>query len=145
MESSLLLGYERYFLGVPAGFGRIGYTAFFESESLYRFTRRARFFASAMVNTKRALYGFEFGGSYSYVVTGGVKMAMVRNLPLTQTWRFLVNPFIGIDIWFASLHIGYNLQAESKPRLALPPPAVGRLSYSINVYIPLRKNKEMYR
>lgn len=145
MESSLLLGYQRYFIGVPLGFGNIGYTAFFENESLYRFTTRSRFSSNLLFNPKVSLYGLNVSASYSYVLAGGLNMTMIRQFPIVQSWRLMINPFVGLDFWFVSLHVGYNLQVELHPPLSPPPPPIARLNYTLNFYIPIKKNKRMYR
>lgn len=146
MESSLLVGYQRYFLDSSMGFLNIGYTGFFEHESLYHFTKRSRFNASALINPFTNTYGLQVGGSYSYVATGGVNMNVLRTVPLSdRLWRVNINPFVGIDIWFLSFHIGYNLQLELQPPLTPEPPPLSKFSYTINAYWPLKRNKQMYR
>lgn len=146
MEPSLLVGYQRYFQDSTMGFLNIGYSGFFEHESLYHFTKRSRFSASALVNPWTNVYGLQVGGSYSYVATGGVNMNIMRQVPLSdRLWRINVNPFVGIDIWFLSFHIGYNLQIELQPPLAPEPPPLGKLNYTVNAYLPLKRNKRMYR
>lgn len=144
-EPSLLIGYQRYFPGEPLGFGELGYSLFFEDENIHRLTRRARFSANALLNPNANLYGLQIGGSYSYVVAAGMNLATVRNFPITRSWRLMVNPFVGLDIWFFTFHIGYNLQLELDAPTAPPPPPLGRVNYSLKVYIPLVKNKQMYR
>jgi hypothetical protein len=147
-EPSLLLGYQRYFRDVlgPVGFANLGYTRFFEHGSLYRFNRYSRFAASALINPVRSLYGLQISGSYSYIITGGVHVNVIRQVPfIVRTWQGNIEPFLGIDIWFLSFHIGYNLQVELHPPLTPPPPAIGRISYTLNAYWPLKRNKSMYR
>jgi hypothetical protein len=162
MEPSLILGYQRYFKGtstitdsfgnevpfpVPyAGFLNIGYSGFFELESNYAFTRRARFNASALINPFRNMYGLQMGGSYSYVLAGGFKANVIRQIPfMERTWMVNLTPQIGLDIWFMSFMMGYNLQLELSPYNAPPPPPLGRITYELNIYWPLKRNKRMYR
>ncbi|MCB0736348.1 MAG: hypothetical protein KDC92_02460 [Bacteroidetes bacterium] len=144
-ESSISLGYERFMFGEPKGFASLGYTALFESESIYRFTHRARFFSNVLLNFNQDLYGIQAGGSYSYFFAGGAKLGMIRTLPNDTSWRFIVNPFVGVDFWIGSLTIGYNLQAESKPRNAAPLSPLGHWNYQINFYIPIKPNRKIYR
>ena len=146
MESALLIGYQRYFNDSSMGFLNLGYSGFFEHESLYHFTKRSRFNASALINPFTNVYSLQVGGSYSYVATGGVNMNLMRQLPLgDRLWRINVNPFVGIDIWVFSFHIGYNLQIELQYPGAPDPPPLGKLNYSLNAYWPLKRNKNMYR
>ncbi|MFY0675396.1 MAG: hypothetical protein JXQ87_18515 [Bacteroidia bacterium] len=162
MEPSLIVGYQRFMKGTSnitdslgnevtinvasAGFFNIGYSGFFELESNYAFTRRARFNASALLNPVRSQYGLQVGGSYSYVLAGGFKANIIREFPLVErTWMVNLTPQIGLDIWFMSFMMGYNLQLELSPFNAPPPPPLGRLTYELNIYWPLKRNKRMYR
>ena len=160
MEPSLILGYQRYMKGtstitdslgnevainVPfTGFLNIGYTGFFEFESNYAFTKQARFNASALLNPVKSQYGLQVGGSYSYVLAGGFKANVIREFPLAErTWMANLTPQVGIDIWFMSFMMGYNMQLELSPFNA--PPPLGRFTYELNIYWPLKRNKIMYR
>lgn len=146
MESSLLVGYQKYFPVYPLGMFQLGYTGFFEHEGLTHFTRRTRFTANAMFNPMRSMYGLQVGGSYSYLFAAGFNFNLMREFPLVErTWLGNLNPFVGLDFWFFSFHVGYNVQIELNPPLAAPPPSVGRLNFTLNAYIPLRRNKSMYR
>ncbi|MBI1183537.1 hypothetical protein GC194_04665 [bacterium] len=148
MESSLLLGYQKYFGNALSntGFLNLGYTAFFEHESMYHYTRRSRFAASALLNPFSNLYGLQIGGSFSYVIAAGFNANVIRQVPLVErTWQANLNPFVGLDFWFMSFHVGYNFQAELHPPLSPAPPAISRLNYTLNIYWPLKRNKKMYR
>ena len=146
MESSLLIGYKKYFADAPLGMVQLGYTGFFEHEGLDHFTRRSRFMANALFNPMRKFYGMQIGASYSYLFAGGFTINVIRQVPLVErTWQANLNPFVGLDFWFCSFHIGYNLQVELHPPLTPPPPAIGRLNYTLNIYWPLKRNKGMYR
>ena len=141
MESGLLLGYERY----TFGFVNVGYSALFEHESLYRFTRRSRFAASALFNPGRSLYGLQVGGSYSYLFSAGMHLNIIKNIPLWRSWQVNINPRVGLDFWWASLEVGYNFQVELQPPLTPPAPPLGRFNLTANIYWPLKRNKRMYR
>lgn len=146
MESSLLIGYQKYFPVYPLGMFQLGYTGFFEHESLTHFTRRSRFTANTMINPIRNMYGIQVGGSYSYLFAAGFNFNLIREFPLVErTWQGNLNPFVGLDFWFFSFHVGYNIQLELNPPLASPPPPIGRLNFTLNLYIPLKRNKGMYR
>ena len=141
MESGLLIGYERY----TFGFANIGYSAIFEHESLYRFTRRSRFAASTLFNPTRSLYGLQIGGSYSYLFSAGMHINIIKNIPLWRSWMVNINPRVGLDFWWASLEVGYNFQVELQPPLTPPSPPLGRFNFTANIYWPLKRNKRMYR
>lgn len=162
MEPSLIVGYQHFFKGnmeltdtlgnpytvdvAPRGFLNLGYSAFFEKESNYAFTRRVRFNASALLNPFQKQYGLQLGGSYSYVIAGGFNVNVIRQIPLVErTWMINLTPQVGIDIWFMSFMIGYNLQAYLQPFNAPPPPPLSKWTYTLNAYWPLKRNKKMYR
>ncbi|MGB0429066.1 MAG: hypothetical protein ACPGLV_01240, partial [Bacteroidia bacterium] len=158
MEPSLTIGYQRFMTGTTrftdslgekqtgvrvdafTGFLNLGYTGFYELESNYRFTHRARFNASALINPFKNMYGLQLGGTYSYVLAGGFKANMIRTLPLSdQLWMVNLTPQVGIDIWFMSFMMGYAFQINNAP----PSPQLSRLSYELNIYWPLKRNKRM--
>lgn len=146
MESGLLIGYQKYFPVYPLGMFQVGYTGFFEHEGLTHFTRRTRFTANAMFNPMRKLYGLQVGGSYSYLFAAGFNLNVIRQVPLVErTWQANLNPFVGLDFWVFSFHVGYNFQIELNPPLAAPPPPMGRLNFTLNAYFPINRNKRMYR
>lgn len=141
MESSLLIGYQKY----VQGYLNVGYSAFFEQESMYGVTRRTRLNVSALANPAWSLYGLQFGVSHSYVFSGGMNVNIIRNIPIWRSWVANFNPNIGIDIWFFSLQAGYNFNLSLQPELAPPPPPLGRWNLTANFYIPFKKNQRMYR
>lgn len=145
MESALLIGYSHYFMNIPTHFVNLGYSGFFEHESLSANTRRSRFNANLLLAPWQSLYGIQVGGSYSYVGAIGAQVNMIRVMPFTRSWRANISPFVGLDFWFASIQLGYNLQIELQPPLTPPPPPIGRLHLNINIYWPINRNKRMYR
>lgn len=147
-ESSLLLGYQRYFKDTMSSLGMInvGYTLFSEHESLYRFTRRSRFTASALLNPGKKQYGLQVSGSYSYLLAVGFSANVTREIPFVEkNWALRLSPFVGLDFWFLSFHIGYNLTSYAFPALAEPVLTTKPWNYTLNAYIPLKRNKNMYR
>jgi len=99
-----------------------------------------------LLNPTAHLYGLQVGGSYSYVAAIGFNANVIREFPLKDgSWKLNLNPFVGLDFWFMSFHIGYNLQAELQSPFTPPGPPLGKLNYTFNIYWPLKRNKRMYR